>query len=410
MDLTAVFPGASNIKASKKRSQSQRSQLAAYVKGLAAFDQVTWEASNEKLNEAQELTSDILNMVLRDLPVPAGMGDGKDSWVENLASRKLSFQGHSLLHSRPKNSAENMKATKSDAQDDDFQRQEKPPHLSKHSLPKKEGVAYGLIPQSSTSAQPGEDSETEDEDCLDISPTTSQQQAMSTIEQDDSLAKMQDQSPSRLSRTSELAFQSEGNNLQPAQPDLNEETDATTSPPSVSMTQVGSEVRDAESEVEPEVKPRKVGLGKFKGKTSQPKTVGSEEEEAEPESAKPKSTLGKFRAKKAQPSSFVTEPTTTTTSPSKPKGTLGRFGGKGKIASASFSARQDEPDGEPNFSARQSSPSPIATPSRRQVSEQISEIEMTVEEKQQRADEKREKLKRELDAKAKVPAKKRRKF
>lgn len=67
-DLTTVFPGVSNIKLSRKKSQ--RSQLARHVQGLEEFDEKAWEEhQGARLGDSKESLSTILE-VLRDVPTP----------------------------------------------------------------------------------------------------------------------------------------------------------------------------------------------------------------------------------------------------------------------------------------------------------------------------------------------------
>lgn len=390
-DLTTIFPGVSNIKVSRRKgSNSQRSQLAAYVKGLGDFDEPAWRATNEKLGEGQELTPDVITTILRDLPLPDRDVHFVESWVENLGSR-----GHSQAHLRTKINSEVAKAPATDTQDDAFERMDTPPHVLKRNATDKAAGPRESVPPTAHPAQTGEDSETEDEDedCLDIPPTTSQQQAVSTIEQTDYLEERQ-----KTIRFNEFS-----------RPELDEETERPISSPPVSKAQVKPDLDDTESEPEsnPEKKPRKVGLAKFGGAT--PKKV-SQEEEPKQAPAKPKGNIGMFGGKKVQPTA---QPTSSAPSSSKPRSMLGRFGGKPKSVLAKQSVEQGEQNAEPNPSTGGGNAKLSTTPSRKIVSdvvEQAPERELTEEEKQQRADEKREQLKRELDGKAKTPAKKKRKF
>lgn len=398
-DLTAVFPGVSNVKTSKKRSQSQRSQFAGHVKGLADFDEASWRASHKDLCEGQEMTPDVMTTVMRDLPSPGRVEQPIESWVQNLSGGRNRSQGRSKGSTRIKNHHEDSAAPEPDTQDEGFQRQETPPHLSKQSPAEKVPVRHDTAPENVQPAQPaggGDDSETEDEDedCLDIPPTTSQQQAIGTIEPSEEPSTTRtDGRPGGLAK------------VQSPQLDLDDETDDPVSSPPIPKSQVKMEMNDAESEAELEKPVRKGGLGKFGGsKAKSPPKAKESEEESAPTPSKPKGTLSKFGGKKAQPSVPPPEPVDST---SKPKSTLGRFGGKAKDVSTSHTSKREEQD---ESTVGSGNVEPKTGFSRRSESQAAPERELTEEEKQQRADEKREKLKRELEEKAKGPVKKKRKF
>lgn len=395
--MTAVFPGVSNVKTSRTNSGSQRSRLARHVKGLGEFDKAAWNALDEKLNEDQELAPDTIKNVFQNLPHPKGDEHAIDSWVKDLAGKRK----HSQAHARSKRSSEDAKALELDTKNDDFQRQETQSHLPKHSPTEK-----ATLPQAIRPAQNDEDSETEteDEDCLDIPPTRSQEHALSTTERSDDPEERHNPEITKSNETSSRARASgdvTAKGQRSSQYDLDEETEGPASSPPIRNSQMKQETHDAESEAEPEKPIRKGGLGRFGG--AKPK---NEPQSSETEAAKPKSTLGKFGGKKMRPQ--VTPEPTNSVPTSKPTSTLGRFGGKAKTASASQSSGERKgvsPAG--NETAKTGAP-----PSRKLAPEveQAPEREMTEQEKQAQADEKREKLKRELEQKAKAPAKKKRKF
>lgn len=418
-----MFPGVSNVRTSKGRGQSQRAQLAKHVRGLAEFDESAWRASHEKLSEVQELTPDVMNIVLQDLPPPDRNESIVDGWVQKLASSRKGPQSHSQLQSRSKRESRDAEPPQTDTQDDVFQRQETPPHLSKHSTVEKRARTPQPATHTAQPAQNGEDSETEDEDddCLDIPPTASQQDAVDTIEQSDgadgghySEAPNSKEPALEATRPNDFIAKQQ----RTAQLDSDEETEGIASSPPITKSKVKPKAHDTDSEreqepeqePEPEKTPRKGGLGKFGGSKLKSELQTSEHEEGPvPSPAKSKSSLGKFGGKKA-PAEPIAEPESSKAPTSKPKSTLGKFGGTAKQVATEHSSEQEKQNVETDSSARASAKT-SATPSRRAAEvERSPERELTEEEKQQRADEKREKLKRELAEKAKGPAKKKRKF
>lgn len=404
----------SNIKTSRKRTQSQRSQFAGHVKGLADFDEIAWKAAHHDLSEGQELTPDMMDTILRDLPPPQLDEKPFRNWVQGLASGSSESQGRSQVPSRTKNLKEAPTVSRQETQDEDFQRQETPPHLSRKTATREVTAARDEIAKSAQPArtakpaspeQNGDDSETEteDEDCLDIPPTTSQQQAVSTIEPAGHTGEEDDQDPDRP--------QTRSGDVEKARSppyDLDMETDDPASSPPITKSQVKAEKHDTESEAEPEKKPRRGGLGKFGGAKAKNDPPAEEpQKEAETSPAKPKGRLGKFGGKKAQSPEPTPEPVVST---SKPKSTLGRFGGKAKSVSTAPSSAEEARDDEKDVPVDSGTKTAF---SRRLATEEepAPERELTEEEKQQRANEKREKLKRELEEKAaKGPVKKKRKF
>ena len=65
-DLTTVFPGVSNIKTNRKKGQ--REQLARHVKGLADFDEDAWKAQAASFDGNGGLGHDEVNAILSGLP------------------------------------------------------------------------------------------------------------------------------------------------------------------------------------------------------------------------------------------------------------------------------------------------------------------------------------------------------
>lgn len=299
-----------------------------------------------------------MTAVLRDIPPPNRAEHAKDDWVQSLTSASASNASHRDLqvNLKTKSTSGDGKAETSpelDIEDDSFfERKETPPRLSKTRAADRDTAHRGDKPHPTQAATNGDDSETEteDEDCLDIPPTTSQRQAVSTIEPPGTFE--EDHVITTRSRT-------------PATSNL------------VGGAEPKSEPRDTEPEEDPKPQPVRTKPG-----------------------------LGKFGGKRAQPSAPTPEPTSSAPSPSKPKGALGRFGGKAKKETADQEKKDDV-----NASAKAIAASSCKlTPEVEKVPERELTEEELLQQKQAQADKKREKLKRELEAKAKGPLKKKRKF
>ncbi|EGP92693.1 uncharacterized protein MYCGRDRAFT_34157 [Zymoseptoria tritici IPO323] len=139
-DLTAVFPGASNVKMSRKKSQ--RSQLAGHVKGLADFDEATWRASLIGAESGVEITDNKLDSLLHDLS-PSNAIRPPDDWWESLDGRTSSRHGPDRSKERAFGSGTAKKqdhtqkaemTSQASMSDEEFQRQDTPPHIAGRSV------------------------------------------------------------------------------------------------------------------------------------------------------------------------------------------------------------------------------------------------------------------------------------
>jgi len=390
-DLTAVFPGVSNIKTNRKRSQ--REQLAKHVKGLGDFDLSHWDIQHPRAYaDVKDLSPTELNAIVADLPnlpVSVSRGDRIDWWVK-LGERSTwsDRERHSSsVVSRSvddRRAAENIDKTENATthdSDDDFQRQATPSQSNQRN--------ERAIP-ALASANPPEVQPEQSQYASQQHPTVTPADDESTTDDDSDL-----DAPQRMSQATGRPNRS----LTPRK-----------SSTVVVDRRTSSPAREApESRVmSPPVKPRST-LGSLGGKskvsvTPEP-TTGRDERQAKPITKL--GTLGgrtqaHLEREQTPPPSKRAQNASVTPSPNKHK-RLGVVGGKSidsQTSSYQPSALTEDATPEP---ARQASP-PRA---RRR------EIEATTaprETSQERADRKRDQLKRDLEEKAKAPAKKKRRF
>ena len=178
-DLTAVFPGVANAKTTG--SKPKREQFARHVRGLGEFDEDSWLAKVAADSEAHPVFDESADSILASLPPVVAVGKEMhlDWW------RKLAHGHHIELTSEGPDSARGTGDGKS-GQDgsfngrggstavddnDGFQRQATPPRLRPHaiSLTTNEHINKD---EANEDLANGEDS-TEDEDDLDGPPPRS---------------------------------------------------------------------------------------------------------------------------------------------------------------------------------------------------------------------------------------------
>jgi hypothetical protein len=178
-DLSAVFPGVTNVKTTGNKSK--REQFARHVRGLGEFDEDSWSAKLAADKDALKVTDESADAILASLSSMAAEVAEEETQLNWW--RKL-VDGHhiALVEERsggadaPKNGNPDYDKSfgnKSDGIDDDdgFQRQATPPRLRTHSdLPtSNDGSTKDA---ANAGVADGEDS-TEDEDDLDGPPSRS---------------------------------------------------------------------------------------------------------------------------------------------------------------------------------------------------------------------------------------------
>ncbi|GAB7363196.1 hypothetical protein MBLNU230_g3478t1 [Neophaeotheca triangularis] len=374
-DLTAVFPGVSSIK--KSRKITQRDQLARHVKGLGDFDETDWRARKAEESAGDALSPKAMENVLAQLSVPrlpVHIEDTSSDWwltMDHSIPTKPSLskidqiielgQGASADHA-PENTIRNGD------QDNGFERQPTPPNQRQVLLERAPVFsANNALAQTNSAPMDDESTEGEDDDDLDAPPRKSATSSQS------------------------LPKRSQPSAKSPSKSQSSEPTNATTEEPASSAP-----------------KPRKFGVLGGRSATSKSPQPYDQNAQAKatnsgpPKKAAPKAKLGTIGGKAKSTTPAPPEPATSEqVTPSKLT-KLGTIGGKkdnfaGTPSKASSAAPEtgdqvNEESEDRTRSSKQSTP-----PAARETS-------------QERADNRREQLKRELEEKAKAPVKKKRRF
>lgn len=408
-DLTAVFPGASGIKISRKKSQ--RGQLASHVKGLADFDEGVWRNSVKQGESSVNLSSEILSSVLEHLPVAGAAALEGDWWVDlpnpgtkgqqpraQSAASQASQRGGTAASQHHITTANGHQplSTEESVDEDEFQRQGTPPQLKKPDDP------------------PADEDEETDDDDLDNPPSkASSSQTKGRSQQHDEPKSTP--AARRLGilggRKSKSPRPKPPHETEP-EPEAETEDEEPSAPKPTARGKLGAfggkrapspeSARDPEPEPEPELvqqSPAKINskLGTFGG-SSRAAVVSVEPADLEQHDTTSKPKLGTFGGKgkgSADSASVKAEPHDDEALPSPVKGRLGRMGGKGEKKSEESNAAETQVEAQKQA---------------REAEEKEEQERLEREDSQERADKKRERLKRELEEKAKGPTKKKRKF
>lgn len=347
-DLTTVFPGVSNIKTNRKKGQ--REQLAKHVKGLGDFDEAAWKAQAEARRDDGDLASAEMNDVLRGLPAVAATSSTQAAWWRNLDNISANKTNGEAKFTRT--TVARHESTVAD--DDDFQTQSTPPHLKR------------ISPQDEPEQQ-----------TVQPAPTVA--------------------SPSAKNSTNTVADDDDST--------TEDEDDLDTAP---SRSQVAKAVPSETSHQKaPSPSPRKLGTfgGRSANKSAPDAHDTTPKEQTSGPEAKPRSKLGKIGGKDKSTEVAPSEPkadATASDADARPK-KMGMMGGKrasGDVRSPIEDAAQ-EPVTNDSLHEKQERPARASAKAKSPAPRENSE---------ERADRKRDMLKRELEEKAKAPAKKKRKF
>lgn len=423
-DLTQVFPGVSNIRIHRK--SSQRSQLASHINGLAEFDQHEWRLQAAKGVQKGDPSIDDIDDLFQGLPDARLLSAHKDVdgvWWE--AEESSSGDRRTKARDKPStNFRPALDRAPSSVDDKEFQRQTTPSQLK----------------QSFAHEHDSVETEDDDEDDLDApSQRTSQQKAHS-------------QHTSLSSRT---LFQGKGS------PQSQEKPSAQPSKPKIgtfkgrqakSPAADSGTATDSENESEPHAEaphstdsetPNNVAHTSIEQEVpteSDGETSASPSEPSPPKSVK-KAKIGMFSGRKrytatpdprdqnavdstGEPRMAPSEQHVAQTSPPAAKSKrLGAFGRPKQKAATDQEGPVEEgkPASTPpkhahklgNFSGRKSKSPPAERPTEERqgrASEKPEEVEQERENSEERANKQRDRLKRELEEKSKVPVKKKRKF
>ena len=424
-DLTAVFPGVSNVKLTKNTSQQE--QFARHVRGLGRFNEQNWKAQLDTATNTAVLPEIAEDAIFASLPRSDAVSENADKaadwWQRMPVGQHIDLVEEGSgggLGEAGKVSNQQPSHTKQDTSDadlsepDDFQRQATPFRLRSHSPPttRQDDVDMGGTNEPALS----DEESTEDEDDLDKplqsqvkphkrascaavveAPLTSPQRAATstlppsttrgpftheeeTEDEDDDDLDRPSQPSQKTTSTSQLASRQKSQSPQPAAPTI------TKSSPRKTLGKLGGRL--------PSKSTSKTSTPSFEEELSHPAPITNPPLSVEQSRSKPRlGTIGGTKAKvndKARsPSPPPAAPTTSTT------------------RSPATTTRHSKEDPTPEPRSRPRSSRLLET---QQHVDKSVETKTAVQTEAERADAKREALKRELEAKAKAPVKKKRKF
>ncbi|KAE8133355.1 XRCC4-like factor-domain-containing protein [Aspergillus pseudotamarii] len=380
IDLSTIFPGISGLRTGQKGITL--AQAAKHIKGVAPFDEKAWLEDVSASASASGLAANILAEVSnsngpnrsRGLELPP------DKWWEKLTvtkttSASIREEGEPKKgREPPKDVLETDTDTATETEDDEFERQETPPRLKQFKSGEKTPI---------------------------------------NIEQDEDLGKTPSNEPAPLPRQKSSAKLSGGlgviggkKQTRPPQP-----------LPSTLAPQLADDQTDSGSDHESvalaptsPTKPKPKLSDKAQGKSRGLGVIGSKKKPRQATPSEPRS------------SPTIESPSTTdqpppATSPlietrTKRVGKLGVIGGKPSKSDATTTLTRQPEEGNVDFSREMSNHSsePPRSPSAERRQPVTMEQPGREEVGQERADRMREELKRQLEAKSKAPAKKKRKF
>lgn len=420
-DLDAVFPGISKIKLSRKKSQ--REQLAAHIGGLGEFNEKAWAAQFGLEPNDSALHPHSVDSILASLPAQHAKASADHAstiwWQEIPAGQKIDLGGSiadgraSRMPDRTANT--DGRSSPEEKEDDDFQVQATPPHLRGHSLPptRQGDVEMGEADNN----PPADDDSTEDEDDLDGPPQNMSEPASRSakpgIADAPEVAEPEQASPPpKATHVPEVAM-----NHSPVTHDKDTEDEddldgpsqpSQEAPPAQLPARQKSQTPQPASQTAGPSPRKKLGTLEGRARTTSPiveepaPTISSQPTPTQPShkpKPKPKTKIGTLGGSKAKPN----PPSPKSDSPP-PAKKLGAIGGKRATAStaapASSRAATASTTPEP---PRSKEPTESRRPERKAES-------VEPENQEERANAKRDALKRELEMKAKAPAKKKRKF
>ncbi|RDW57557.1 uncharacterized protein DSM5745_11452 [Aspergillus mulundensis] len=455
IDLTTIFPGTSGLRGRKGLTLTQ---AAKYIRGLAPFDEESWR---EEVSTSSPISRESANIVA-ELSVGSPRADSlkpaPDAWWKTLRASDTSTSLDAKMKQATKSSTDSLE-TETDAGSETgndefevrikahyfhakshfFQRQETPPRFKKPSGP-----------QKSPSTRNGEDEETQSENGEVVSPKRRKEakhkaedsppairpkaapsvklKGMGTIggkkqirqkSPSPSAAPTPSPSPSPApSRTQSTPSPPRHRKHESSEGLTDYETDSgdTDADPEPRHTPLKANTRNSS---EPAPKPsRKLGLGVIGGKKKKQPTPTPETEPGSEENG---------NLSKLQSHSPDSQP------PPKKKKPLGRIGAIGglkpkakplqdsssqwptssrtEVGSPPAKTKEDLDDTEDEAEKKEETRSQPSPPKKKNAMKRETPMEPAREEtEEEKANRKREELKRQLEAKSKAPAKKKRRF
>jgi len=426
-DLTAVFPGVSNVKLT--RGTSQLEQLGRHIRGLGKFDEETWKVQLNLANDSASLPPSAEDAIFASLSHPSAGSDNTDQaaiwWQQIPIGRHIDLEEDGLRDAPNGAGRVSDQIMEQDTPDvdvseyDGFQRQATPPRLRSHSPPpaRQDDVEMGGTGEPA----PSDEDSTEDEDDLDRpsqKPSASRKQThheagAAQIAQASGESPSQSPPPASKSAAQPSTTRGPFTHEEDTEDDDDDDLDgpSQSSQKATSTSQLASRQKSqtpqpaAPTTTTTKSSPKKT-LGKLGGRLPTKPASKSPTPPSEVESSDPPPT---------------TNPSLPNPQP-KPKAKLGMIGGakaKTKAPSPPPQPAQATPTAKSDAATARhqtATPEPQARPRSSRAQEVQQHADKTVEPKTvelteaERADAKREVLKRELEQKAKAPVKKKRKF
>ncbi|KAM0720237.1 hypothetical protein Q7P37_004373 [Cladosporium fusiforme] len=418
-DLTAVFPGVANVKLS--RNKPQQEQLARHVRGLGQFEEDAFRKQIAARSEDAVMPSESADVLFASLSTATEGAETAHQdtdwwrWISpgkpvNLAKDTSEHADKSRRDVAGSGERSDQREASDTAQDDGFQRQATPPNLRSERQQVRANSNDDIemrddVPRPSSLRdryQYGvEDESTDDEDDLDGQVQRSRPPPKRTSP---TIAPPREPTPKSPSPppvpkpSSHVPFthdedteteDSDDDLDKPSQP--SQKTAASSQLPSRQRTQTPQPAAPSPR--------KKLGTLGGRARTTEPPPSPPDNEPIESEPApapKSKPKLGTLGGKKSQPQKPRSKTPSRSPSPKPLSKRPGIIGGKRAASPSSLS--------EPKHDDLETS---TTRASRRQASPPAAALAMTEDE---RADAKREALRKELDAKAKAPVKKKRKF
>lgn len=427
--LADVFPGAANSKLPSKKPQ--REQIARHVRGLGQFDEDAWAAEIAASSNTSSTPRESADAVFASLPLvisDAAESPTSEKWWQQLPPGRhitlsdpgpdnLEAERKKLHHEQSLNELSKLKASRDD-DGGDFQRQATPPHL--RAQPRPPAIHDDIHMSEADGNPPPDEDSTEDEDDLDGPPPKSklsQHHTHNNSVHTHPLVETRTKTPSPppVVNPTAQAPTNHGPFTHEEDTEDDDDLDGPSQPPqkASSASQLPSRHKSQTPQPSsPKASPPRRKPGTFGGRarTKSPTPPKEPDEEdhtpASPPppdpnpNPKPKAKLGTLggRKPKPQPTPPPAPTTTSSNAATPPPGKkLGTIGGKreSKTSRAATASATPEP--------QRTEPAEVREPD---VKAEAAEPEDPVE----RANAKRDALKRQLAEKAKAPVKKKRKF
>ncbi|OJJ03575.1 hypothetical protein ASPVEDRAFT_133928 [Aspergillus versicolor CBS 583.65] len=465
VDLSTIFPGTSGLRSAGRKGPTL-AQAAKYIRGLAPFNEQAWREEVFKSSPNAGLSSNIvaeMSAGSRDSGKLDSLNPPPDEWWTGLTISDdtltaSTLEGDSKPEPTAKPLADGMDidadAGSETGEDDEFERQETPPHLKKPES----------TPQKSTSTRKYEDEVTQSEDEEATFPKRKKEE--------ETKSRMDDQPPPAMRPKAAPAGKPKGlgkiggkkqtkpksptptPTLSPSPSPQPRKTAAAESPSPPPVKKQQQPVNndddettdgDTDDEAQPKLQPKpntqdntkpaakpSRGLGFIGGKKKKQPTP---EPEPQPESESDLESDGdRILPSRAQSQSRAPEAQPQSPAKKKPLGRIGVIGGQKKDKAKEQSTEMTELTQTETTSppAAKTTKTTKATPAQETDDEEIKREEETrtssppkekkvvkketpieperEETEEEKADRKREELKRQLEAKSKAPAKKKRRF